>query len=69
MTKEDHAVRQNWICVSGKYTKTIGQQSSLENAMNDAKQRMQEIIETPQLSAVEKSELYFDQLLESISEI
>jgi hypothetical protein len=37
--------------------------------MNDAKQRMQEIIETPQLSAVEKSELYFDQLLESISEI
>ena len=37
-------------------------QPPLGNAMYDAAQRMKEIMEAPQLSAVEKSELYSDQL-------
>ena len=38
------------------------QQPPLVNAMYDAEQRMKEIMEAPQLSAVEKSKLYSDQL-------
>jgi hypothetical protein len=38
------------------------QQSLLVNAMYDAKQRMEEIMEAPQLTAVEKSKLYSDKL-------
>jgi hypothetical protein len=38
------------------------QQPPLVNAMHDAEQRMQEIMEAPQLSVVEKSKLYSDQL-------
>ena len=38
------------------------QQPPLVNAMYDAEQRMQEIIEAPQLTAVDKSKLYSDQL-------
>ena len=38
------------------------QQPPLLNSMYDAEQRMKEIMETPQLSAVEKSKLYSDQL-------
>ena len=37
-------------------------QPPLANAMYDAEQRMKEIMEAPQLSAVEKSKLYSDQL-------
>ena len=37
-------------------------QPPLVNAMYDAEQRMKEIMEAPQLSAVEKSKLYSDQL-------
>ena len=37
-------------------------QPPLVNAMYDAEQRMQEIMEAPQLSVVEKSKLYSDQL-------
>jgi hypothetical protein len=37
-------------------------QPPLVNAMYDAEQRMQEIMEAPQLTAVEKSKLYSDQL-------
>jgi hypothetical protein len=38
------------------------QQPPLVNAMYDAEQRMKEIIKAPQLTTVEKSELYSDQL-------
>jgi hypothetical protein len=38
------------------------QQPPLVNAMYDAEQRMQEIMEAPQLTTVEKSKLYSDQL-------
>ena len=38
------------------------QQPPLLNSMYDAEQRMKEIMEAPQLSAVEKSKLYSDQL-------
>jgi hypothetical protein len=38
------------------------QQPPLINAMYDAEQRMKEIMEAPQLSAVEKRKLYSDQL-------
>ena len=37
-------------------------QPPLVNAMYDAEQRMKEIMDAPQLSAVEKSKLYSDQL-------
>ena len=50
----------------GKITKFIRKQSyrqpPLVNTMYDAEQRMKEIMEVPQLSAVEKSKLYSDQL-------
>ena len=50
----------------GEIAKFIQKQSyrqpPLVNAMYDAEQRMQEIMDAPQLSAVEKSKLYSDQL-------
>ena len=50
----------------GEISKFIQKQSyrlpPLVNAMYDAEQRMEEIMEAPQLSAVEKSKLYSDQL-------
>ena len=50
----------------GEIAKFIQKQSyrqpPLVNAMYDAEQRMKEIMEAPQLSAVEKSKLYSDQL-------
>ena len=50
----------------GEIAKFIQKQSyrqpPLVNAMHDAEQRMKEIMEAPQLSAVEKSKLYSDQL-------
>ena len=50
----------------GEIAKFIQKQSyrqpPLVNAMYDAEQRMKEIMDAPQLSAVEKSKLYSDQL-------
>ena len=42
--------------------KQLYQQPPLLNAMYNTEQRMQEIMEPPQLSAVEKSKLYSDQM-------
>ena len=43
-------------------TTTCNRQPPLVNAMYDAEQRMKEIMDAPQLSAVERSKLYSDQL-------
>ena len=45
------------------------QQPPLVNAMYDGEQRMQEIIEAPQLTAVDKSKLYSDHATKSVSHI
>ena len=42
--------------------KQLYRQPPLANAMYDAEQRMKEIMDAPQLRAVEKSKLYCDQL-------
>jgi hypothetical protein len=64
-TTDDHQ-RLKTNVLPGEIAKFIQKQSyqqpPLLNSMYDAEQRMKEIIEAPQLSAVEKSKLYSDQL-------
>ena len=62
----DNQQRLKTNILPGEIAKFLHKQSyrqpPLVNAMYDAKQRMQEIMEAPQLSVVEKSKLYSDQL-------
>ena len=64
-TTDDHQ-RLKTNVLPGEIEKFLQKQSyrqpPLVNAMYDAEQRMQEIMEAPQLSVVEKSKLYSDQL-------
>jgi hypothetical protein len=64
-TDDQQRLKTNGI-LPGEIAKFIQKQSCrqppLVNAMYDAEQRMKEIMEAPQLRAVEKSKLYFDQL-------
>jgi hypothetical protein len=62
----DDQKRLNTNVLTGEIVNFIQKQSyrqpSLVNAMYDVEQRMKEIMEPPQLSVVEKSKLYSDQL-------
>ena len=62
----DNQQRLKTNILPGEIAKFLHKQSyrqpPLENAMYDAEQRMKEIMEAPQLSVLEKSKLYPDQL-------
>jgi hypothetical protein len=71
-TTDDQQRLKTINVLPGEIAKFLHKQSyrqpPLANAMYDAEQRMKEIMEAPQLSVVEKSKLYSDQL-KSVSHI